>query len=41
MRDKKYLKIAHDPKIYNGDYPVRVSVGGPKAEYVLNYKGKD
>ena len=41
MRDKKYLKITHDPKIYNGEYPVRVSVGGPKAEYVLNYKGKD
>ena len=41
IRDKKYLKITHDPKIFNCEYPVRVSVGGPKAEYVLNYKGKD
>ena len=41
MRDKKYLKIKHDPKIYNCEYPVRVSVGGPKAEYILDYKGKD
>ena len=41
MSDKKYLKIIHDPKIYNCEYPVRVSVGGPKAEYVLDYRGKD
>ena len=41
MRDKKYLKIIHDPKIYQCEYPVRVSVGAPKAEYVLDYKGKD
>lgn len=41
MRDKKYLKIIHDPKIYKCEYPVRVSVGGPKAEYILDYKGKD
>ena len=41
MRDKKYFKITHDPKIYKCEYPVRVSVGGPKAEYILDYKGKD
>ena len=41
MRDKKYFKIIHDPKIYKCEYPVRVSVGGPKAEYILDYKGKD
>ena len=41
MRDKKYFKITHDPKIYTCEYPVRVSVGGPKAEYILDYKGKD
>ena len=41
IRDKKYLKIKHDPKIYRCEYPVRVSVGGPKAEYVLDYRGKD
>ncbi len=41
MRDKKYFKITHDPKVYKCEYPVRVSVGGPKAEYILDYKGKD
>ncbi len=41
MQDKKDFTLIHDPKIYSCEYPVRVSVGGPKAEYILDYKGKD
>lgn len=41
MRDKKNFKITHDPRIYSNEYPVRVSVGGPKSLYQIDYNGRD
>lgn len=39
IRDKSNFKVTHDPRIYSNEYPVRVSVGGPKSVYQLEYKG--
>ena len=39
IEDKQNFKITHDPGIYSNAYPVRVSIGGPKSIYQMDFSG--